>query len=235
MLDKLATVALGPLLLYQGRKVRLNTPRLPEPPGARSGVQGEGRPLSLLILGDSAAAGVGASHQREALAGKLAAGLSTDCLLDWQLIAKTGATTAATLKAFDSLVDGKFDIVVLSLGVNDVTGNVPLSSWLGQQQVLRTRCFDQLGAKLVISSGLPPLGGFPALPQPLRWYLGRRADQFDSALAAALQNEQGSQYLSLRFSNDPALMASDGFHPGPGIYKQWAARVAAAIRSCSFI
>lgn len=227
----LATLALGPLLLYQGRRLRLNTAKLPEPPGDRSGVQGDGKELSLLILGDSAAAGVGASHQREALSGRLIANLSNNYTLNWKLLANTGATTKSTLQLLDSLGDTRFDIVVISLGVNDVTGGVALTSWLKQQQLLRSKCFNKLKAKLVISSGLPPLGGFPVLPQPLRWYLGGRADQFDSALENAIQNERGSRFLSLKFTADPDLMAVDGFHPGPEFYKQWAWRTAEIVRS----
>ena len=56
---KLSTLALLPVLFVQGTKVRKNTPRLLEASGDREGTVGKGRPLSLLILGDSAAAGVG--------------------------------------------------------------------------------------------------------------------------------------------------------------------------------
>ena len=231
MFDNLVTLALAPILFFQGRRVRLSTPRLPEPPGDRAGVQGEGTLLRLLILGDSAAAGVGASHQSEALSGNLIAELSADYRLDWRLIAKTGATTQSTLKAREKLTDETFDIVVLSLGVNDVTGQVALPTWLEQQRSLRSWCFNTLGAKLVISSGLPLMGQFPALPQPLRWYLGRRANQFDGALKRELDKVQSSEYSSLRFSSTPDLMASDGFHPGPEIYAEWAKRVAQSIRS----
>lgn len=227
----LATLALGPLLLYQGRKVRLNTPVLPEPPGDRAGVQGAGKHLSLLILGDSAAAGVGASHQRDALSGELVANLSQDYTLTWQLLAQTGATTKSALQLLDSLDDARFDIVVVSLGVNDVTGGVAPGTWLEQQQILRSRCFDEMEASLVICCGVPPMGEFPALPQPLRWYLGRRARQLDSALQKAIQKESGSQFLSMKFENDPGSMAADGFHPGPEIYQQWALRIAQMVRS----
>lgn len=54
MLYPLSTLALGPLLLGQGRYVRRVTPRLPEPEGERQGVIGAGPALRLLILGDSA-------------------------------------------------------------------------------------------------------------------------------------------------------------------------------------
>jgi hypothetical protein len=63
----LATFGLGPLLIAQALRVRRNVVRLEEPPGARSGSEGAGAPLRLLITGDSAAAGVGARTQEEAL------------------------------------------------------------------------------------------------------------------------------------------------------------------------
>src|SRR5689334_20066239 len=66
-----ASIALVPLLALQGRRVRRVTPRLPEPPGPRAGLAGDGPPLRLLILGDSSAAGVGAPSQDEALSGRL--------------------------------------------------------------------------------------------------------------------------------------------------------------------
>ena len=52
--------ALAPLLVAQALRTRRVTPRLPEAAGERSGTQGEGPRLRLLVLGDSAAAGVGA-------------------------------------------------------------------------------------------------------------------------------------------------------------------------------
>ena len=62
----LLTLLLGPLLLYQGFRVRRNILLLPEPPGERTGTAGDGPPLRLLVTGDSAAAGVGAAHQQSA-------------------------------------------------------------------------------------------------------------------------------------------------------------------------
>ncbi|MEM1270634.1 MAG: SGNH/GDSL hydrolase family protein, partial [Bacteroidota bacterium] len=62
----LSTLLLGPVLVYQGQQVKKRVLRLPEPPGDRAGVIGEGPALSVLIVGDSSGAGVGASHQDEA-------------------------------------------------------------------------------------------------------------------------------------------------------------------------
>ena len=53
---KLLQLLLAPWLIWQGRKVRKNTLRLPEAAGPREGQQGSGTSLRLLVLGDSAAA-----------------------------------------------------------------------------------------------------------------------------------------------------------------------------------
>lgn len=82
---KLSTLALLPILLIQGRKVRKNTPRLLEAGGEREGTTGEGQPLSLLILGDSAAAGVGVDTQQDALSGAIISELQNEYRLQWKL------------------------------------------------------------------------------------------------------------------------------------------------------
>jgi hypothetical protein len=77
----------------------------------------------------------------------------------------------------------RFDVVVTSLGVNDVTGSRSLATWRRQQEQLVELLAARFGARLILLSGLPPMHRFPALPQPLRWYLGSRARDFDRVLA----------------------------------------------------
>jgi len=62
---------------------------------------------------------------------------------------------------------------------------------------------------------------FPALPQPLRWYLGARARELDRALADCLPGGNGIEHLPFEGDVDAARMASDGFHPGPPVYDAW--------------
>ena len=226
---QLAGLALGPLLYLQGKAVRRRVPRLPEPPGPRSGSDGNGPPLRLLILGDSAAAGVGAAHQHEALSGRLVEALAAEFTVDWQLFARTGATTASTLERLPELDEQGFDVVITSLGVNDVTSGIAPRDWLAQQAELWRVLRDRYQARHLVVCGLPPMHGFPALPQPLRWYLGSRATRFDRALANELQGMSNTRFLSLRFTEDLSQIASDGFHPGPGVYREWGERAARAI------
>jgi lysophospholipase L1-like esterase len=225
----LAKWTLGPLLLVQGRRVRRTTPVLPEPAGPREGVAGGGARLRLLVLGDSAGAGVGAAPQDEALAGRIVARLSTRFRVEWLLIAKTGATTASTIRHLQRIDAFGTDVVVTSLGVNDVTGNVGVDRFLEAQAALHALLRERFGARLILASGIPPMARFPALPQPLRWYLGGRASQLDRALAHALPDGRGAEYLALAGELDAAHMAADGFHPGPAVYDAWGSAAARRI------
>ena len=230
----LTTIALGPVLIAQGIATRLRTPLLPEPPGARTGSAGTGRDLRLLVAGDSAAAGVGAPHQDQALAGQLVSILARHYRVAWELHATTGHKTADTLERLHAMSPRRFDVAVTSLGVNDVTGMVGKKHWQGGQARLRHMLRRKFGVSHLVISGLPPVHGFPALPQPLRWHIGGRASEFDADLRAAVTNEPDCSFIDLRFTEDTTLMADDGFHPGPPVYAEWAKRVAAAIidRGC---
>ena len=76
----------------------------------------------------------------------------------------------------------------------------------------------------ILLSGLPPMHRFPALPQPLRWYIGGRARDFDRVLSSLAGNHASAEFVKLGYAMmDPRAMAADGFHPGPAIYGLWAA------------
>ena len=229
-----ATVVLGPLCFLQGNYVRRITQVLPEPPGAREGTQGSGPPLRLLVLGDSAAAGVGAATQEKGLAGQLVAFLSPKFTVSWKIIAKTGATTTDTLRHLASVEGESFDVIVTSLGVNDLTTGYQRRSWLRNQSTLINLLKSKFDARLILLSGLPPMHLFPSLPQPLRWYMGQGARHFNAGLHGLVQARNDCRIFSVDVSRrmDELVMknfASDGFHPGPVFYTTWAEHLAETI------
>jgi lysophospholipase L1-like esterase len=229
VIHTLLTIVLGPVLLIQGWRTSRRVPLLPEPSGPRRGTSGEGPLLRLLIVGDSAGAGVGAEHQDDALLGQLVQRLAHHYRVEWRLEAETGATTASTIERLEAFEPFKADVVLTSLGVNDVTHRVGKRTWRRQQREVRDLVRSRFGAAHLIVGGLPPVHLFPALPQPLRWYLGRRCTEFDRDLQRQLPSEHDADYVDARWSTDRSLMASDGFHPGPGVYAEWARRAATLI------
>jgi lysophospholipase L1-like esterase len=231
VVDAVAALVFSPLLLVQAVLLRKRALRLPEASGLRAGTIGTGAALRLLIVGDSSAAGVGVETQGAAMAGQLTTALSANHTVQWRLIASTGATTPTTLARLQRETLEPADIVLVILGVNDVTRGGPQSAWLGCHAALRTLLRNRTGAQRLYIAEIPPLGGFPLLPHPLRWLLGRRAIRFDAALGADLALEPDTTYVSLPEALDPADMAKDGFHPGPVIYAKWAKKMAHQILS----
>lgn len=230
-----AKLALAPLLLWQGARVRRTALRLPEADGARSGMAGQGElRLRLLIVGDSSGAGVGAATQDEALAGRLSNALAKrlDGRVHWQLVARTGHLSAdafAHLRATESLQPA--DVLVTALGVNDVVGQVRPRAWVRTLAELDAHARERCGIRYTLHSAVPPMHAFPLLPQPLRWLMGAHALRMNRALGRALigKAERGMQALPPDLhigANAAKLMARDGFHPGPAGYVVWAETLA---------
>lgn len=231
MLDLAARVALFPVLALQGLYVWHTAPVLPDAAGDRLGQAGNGPDLRLLIVGDSSAAGVGTSHQEEALLGHMKRRLSQTHATHWQVCAQTGATTGVMLEKLRAMPAQKFDVVSVSLGVNDITKLVSRRKWLRQYAELLDLLEAKFGAQLICVSGVPEIRHFPLLPQPLRGVLGMQAQSFDAALQRLLRNRNACRYVAMDFEPDTSLMSEDGFHPGPKIYAEWGRKVYRAIRN----
>ncbi|MCO4849061.1 MAG: SGNH/GDSL hydrolase family protein [Yoonia sp.] len=231
MLDIAARIILFPVLAVQAVNVRRSALHLPDASGRRHGVSGQGPVLRLLIVGDSSAVGVGASHQEEALLGQMRKRLSQTNTVHWSVDAKTGATTADTIARLQKSEQQKFDVVSVSLGVNDITGLVTLSVWLRHFSTLLELIENKFQADVICVSGVPQMRYFPLLPQPLRWVVGAQANRFDLALRALVANRKGYRFVEMDFEPDVSKMSPDGYHPGPKIYAEWGRKVYRAIRS----
>jgi lysophospholipase L1-like esterase len=207
--------------------------RLPEAAGPRAA---EGSALRLLIVGDSSAAGVGAAHQDEALAGRLAQALAARLgqAVGWQLIATSGHCSEQALVAFEAADVEPADVLVTSLGVNDVVDQVAPLQALAALDRIHALATERAGVRLSVHCAAPPMQQFPLLPQPLRWFFGRQAARFNAALSSSVAGQASRRVLHLPEAmqrDAAALMAEDGFHPGPAGYALWAEALADQIVS----
>lgn len=222
-----AKLALGPVLLPQGLWVRRTALRLPEPAGEREGVVGEGDVLlRLLVVGDSSAAGVGVADQAQALALPLAKEVAArkHGAVAWQLIAQTGINAHEAIELVQRSNLAPANVAVIVLGVNDVTSQTSAARFLDNLE----RLVDLLRVRRAVFAGLPPMHLLSAVPHPLRWYLGRYARWLDAALQDWCAVKRFG-YCASDWATDRALLAEDGYHPGPSLYPQWAARLAEVV------
>lgn len=215
-----------PVLIPQGLWAKWRTPRLDEAAGDRKGVLGEGRPLHLLILGDSAAAGVGVEHQEQALVGQLCQLFDLEHYqIHWQLHAKSGNTLLDLQHTLHQLPMQHFDVVIISSGVNDILQQHSVAKWHSNYHTLHQYLQQHFGAPQVLFTQVPPLQHFSALPKTLAWYLGTCAKTFNQNLASYATALPNFHYVPVSLPTSREYLASDGFHPSALSYTIWASHI----------
>jgi lysophospholipase L1-like esterase len=214
-------------------------------PGAAAGLPSReapgkslpGRPgaLRLLVVGDSSAVGVGAPHQDVALARPLARQLAQrlDRAVRWTLLAQTGLTSASALAYLKAREVPEADVAIVVVGVNDITNQVPIAQALKHRGEIALWLEAHAEVGQVLFPALPEMELFPSLPQPLAWWAGQMARRNNRAQARWARNWPLARprvaHVPMEGVMQPELMASDGFHPGPGLYARVAEHLAEVI------
>jgi lysophospholipase L1-like esterase len=230
----LGVALLAPVLVGQGRRVRRTTPRLPEAAGPRAGeIAGRGAPVRLLVLGESTAAGVGAADHQAGLAGQVAGTLAAETgrPVRWRVLGRNGATAATTRETLLAPAEGvEADVAVVALGVNDTLHLRSPGRWTSDLRALIALVRERCGGVPVILAGVPPMGIFPGLPQPLRGVLGLRATVLDRAAARLAAEMDAVLHVSvpLPAGGVDDFFCGDRFHPSPHGYAQWGAALGRA-------
>ena len=215
-----------PLLLIQAIWIKLTVLRLPEPCGKRSGCCGDGNHFKLLIIGDSAAAGVGVDEQKDALAGQLTSNLSAKYKISWSLIANTGFTSTDVIKVLTDLTEQTFDYVLVSVGVNDVTHLTRTSHWATNIRTIVELLDTKFGSPTILMTSVPPMHQFSAIPSSLRWWLGLRAKRLNELMRRATKGQNKYSILTFDLPFEPEFLAKDGIHPSKLAYSIWAKQAA---------
>jgi len=229
MFHKITTILLMPVLIPQALFINKMTLSLPEPTGDRLGVCGAGNELKLLIIGDSAALGVGVDGQDDALAGQLSSLLGHDYSVNWTLLAKTGATAEGILDMLEPLREETFDIVLVSIGVNDVTHFTHSGRWEKNMNIMINILISKFSVKKILLSNIPPMQKFTTFPQPLRWWWGERSKRLNSLLTVIVDNSSQCTQFDIDAPIEPKYIAKDGFHPSKIAYQVWANQAAKTI------
>ncbi|MDU0327001.1 SGNH/GDSL hydrolase family protein [Microbacterium sp. KSW2-21] len=195
-----------------------------------------GRPVELLLLGDSIAAGLGATHRRDTLGARLAKGVARSAGRPVRLrtAAVVGSETSALAAQVASLPAGyRPDAAVIVVGGNDVTHRIPASRAAEQLERV-VRDLGGRGVPVVVGT-CPDLGTLRAIPQPLRALAARSSRQLAAAQAAAVHRVGGRVVALARavgpvFAERPDEMFSeDRFHPSALGYRRTAEALLPAV------
>jgi lysophospholipase L1-like esterase len=224
-LSRLALVPTAAVVFAQGRRLRRDTPILPDAARPWSGSIPGDNPLRLLVIGDSTAAGVGADTQDDALPGNLGRELAAHLGrgVEWRATGRNGATSRDLITDFlDDATSEAYDIVFLTVGANDALGIRSRGAFVRDIRTLLVRLREASPDALIIVSSLPGFSQFVLLPNPLRWNLYLHSTSLEEAARAVV-----AEFPHIHMSAPPpkyteGFFASDLFHPGASGYRDWA-------------
>ncbi|HET9517302.1 MAG TPA: SGNH/GDSL hydrolase family protein [Actinoplanes sp.] len=222
------------VLLRQATAARRVIPMAEEPPPRGDGLYGPkfpGSPLTMVVLGDSTAAGYGVHRPRETPGALLATGVSRRLRRPVRLrrLAVVGSTSAGLSYQVDEAVELAPELAVILVGGNDVThGSANAAAVRHLADAVRR--LRAAGARVVVGT-CPDLGAIQPIKPPLRWLASRWSRQLAAAQTVAVV-EAGGRTVSLgdllgkAFEADPSRMFSaDRFHPSADGYARAAAVV----------
>ncbi|GLY22006.1 lipase [Micromonospora sp. NBRC 101691] len=210
------------VLLGQAKQARRTIPMAEAPPPRCDGVYGPklpGRPLTMVILGDSSAAGYGVHRRRETLGALLATGLSRRLHRPVRLhrFAVVGSLSAGLRHQVEAALEQQPDLAVILVGGNDVTNRTPPAVAV-RYLTDAVRDLRAAGAEVVVGT-CPDLGAIQPIQPPLRWLARRWGRQLAAAQTVAVVEAGGwtvslGDLLGPRFAAEPGRMfAWDRFHP----------------------
>lgn len=190
-------------------------------------------PLRVAWLGDSTAAGVGASSAAATLPRQVAA--ATGRPVEVSVLARSGARIADVVdEQLPQLAALRPHLVVVSVGANDAAHLTGVGAF--------ARRWEQVvpppGARLV-ALGIPDMGSPPRLAQPLRALVGWRGRRLDARGARRLAAAGRATWVDVAGRTGPAFrrhpdryFSADGYHPSDAGYRLWADAVVDAIGPC---
>jgi lysophospholipase L1-like esterase len=210
------------LLVGQARQARRTIPLAEAPPPRGDGVYGAkfpGKPITMVVLGDSSAAGYGVHRPRETPGALLATGVSRRLRRPVRLyrLAVVGAVSAGLRPQVEAAIERQPDLAIILIGGNDVTNHTPPAVAV-RYLVDAVRELRAVDAQVVVGT-CPDLGAIQPIKPPLRWLARRWSRQLAAAQTVAVVEAGGwtvslGDLLGPRFAAEPTRMfAWDRFHP----------------------
>ncbi len=228
------TMVSAGLLLRQAADARRIIPLAEAPPPRGDGLYGAkfgGKTLSMVIMGDSSAAGYGVHRPRETPGALLATGVSRRLSRPVRLrrLAVVGALSTGLPYQVDDALEYQPDVAVILIGANDIT------HWSARTEAVRhlgdaVRRLRATGCKVVVGT-CPDVGAIQPIKPPLRWLARKWSRDLAEAQTVAVVEAGGrtvslGNLLSPMFEADPVRMfSSDQFHPSVEGYARAAAVV----------
>ena len=150
--------------------------------------------------------------------------------VDWFVDGESGLDINGLMDRLETLeLAEEPDIILISIGVNDVTGLSSTKRWRRDVGRLLDRLQNNWPEALFVFAGLPPMSRFPLPPQPLRFSLGMRAATFDTIASRLVSERNDAHHVPTLIDPLENDFCEDGFHPSAASNQIWAKELVTAI------
>ncbi len=217
-----------PLLWFQGMRLKRKVPRFTTPGDHPYGIcKGNNKEFNILGLGESPMAGVGIAKHTLTLTG-LTAGRLNKLLgysINWKILAQSGLTLKNLNKLICEQSDENVDLVLVSMGGNDVFQLTPPWIWKKNIDKCVKLIFQKNEKPVILFSPVPPVGRFPAIPSPLRIAFGFWEFLLQGCLAQVISSIDNTYLLDERYPDGKKYYLEDGIHPSRLAYDPWSEKL----------
>jgi len=228
VLGGIVILPFAPFLYLQGQYVRRKIGRLPDAAGEKKGKFSRAdESVRLLVLGESTAAGVGASTHETGLAGQFARflGEKIEKSVEWEVVGRSGITVGETIRELvPKIPSAGYDYIMLALCGNEVLKLRSPRAFRRDMRRLIAILREKNPSATFFITNAPAVRLSPALPFPIKFILGHLSALHDAnarEFTAAMQ----SVFYFHQPSSVPEDFFADGIHPSEKGYTAWSKRM----------
>lgn len=225
-----------PIMYLQGKKIRKNTPKLPEARNPRGYIKTNAeKTLKILAIGESTIAGVGVDFHENGFIGSLAKEISekTNSSILWRVYAKSGYTAKLVRKRIvPKIEDSNADIIVIGLGGNDAFNLNSPEIWMLNINLLIKDLKRKFPKTPIYFTNMPPIKEFPAFTTIIKFVVGNLVEILGKRLYRKVKNKKNVHFNNkiitidtwkerYQIEGDFTTFFSDGVHPSKLTYQIW--------------
>jgi len=236
LLGVIISIPLLPLLIFQGKRIKKETPRLPEAKNPKGFINSSSnKTFKLIALGESTIAGVGVDFHKNGFTGALAKEIAKqkDIAVLWRVYAKSGYTAKLVRKRLlPKIEESNADAIIIGLGGNDAFKLNSPSLWIFQIVLLIKEVKKKFPKTPIYFTNMPPIKEFPAFTKTIKFIVGNLVEILGKKLHKRVRKKSNVHYneeiITLKkwkekftIKGDTNIFFSDGVHPSKISYQVW--------------
>lgn len=225
-----------PLLYFQGKKIRKETPRLPEAKNPKGYIKNSSeKTLKILAIGESTIAGVGVDFHENGFIGALAKEISDKKGVSvlWRVYAKSGYTAKLVRqRLIPKIEETNADAIVIGLGGNDAFKLNSPDLWMLQINQLIKVLKRKFPKTPIYFTNMPPIKEFPAFTKTIKFVIGNLVEILGKRLHRRVRKKSNVHYNNevialntwkdkFKIEGNVSTFFSDGVHPSKLSYQVW--------------